>query len=259
MLKVNEKRKFLYDEKRRKEDLGYQNKRKQIAKDHERDMTIQRENEKIANLADASSYHPEALKGILVKQGIKWDDRAKKWTSAIGKPRLTTPGPTTTTTANPLSNDNLSEIREQIQKRNEEIAHGEYSKEKGRHFEHIFVIQVHSRHDFLDYLLKTIEQIEKVKNGNFLLVLSHDIWNEKMNDLTDKVSFMPTVNIYFPKSTLFYKDEFPATDINDCPVKVGREGAIEMNCRNSLWSDTFGNYRSEKTYFNKIKKGVIIF
>jgi len=64
-----------------------------------------------------------------------------------------------------------------------------------------------------------------------------------MNSVTDNISFMPFVNIFYPKSTLFYREQFPAPEENDCPVRIGREGAKEQNCTNWRWTDTFGNYR----------------
>jgi len=62
-------------------------------------------------------------------------------------------------------------------------------------------------------------------------------------NLADSGLDIPFVNIFFPKSVLFYKNEFPAASPDDCPVKIGYEGAQEANCQNREWFDTFDNYR----------------
>ena len=173
--------------------------------------------------------------------GSRWDANQKKWVI----PALPTPasGGTTTTTPNPLSGPELEKIRSEIDMRNGQVANGEYSKGAGRHFEHIYLIQVHSRTEFLKFLLNTITSQKEVNSENHLLVISHDIWNEDMNRVTDVYNHIPTVNIFFPKSTLFFRNEFPATDPNDCLVKEGKIAAKGRNCNNWQWSDTFGNYR----------------
>ena len=154
-----------------------------------------------------------------------------------------TPGVPTTTTQNARSADDLKAIREKIQIRNEQVAHGEYSKSQPRHFKHIYVLQVHSRHEFLAYLLLTMSKIVGLGDGSHLLVLSHDIWHDEMNMVTENVQFMPAVNIFYPKSMLFYRNEFPAPAEGDCPVRAGLKAAKEQNCSNWNWPDTFGNYR----------------
>ena len=173
--------------------------------------------------------------------GTRWDALQKKWVV----PALPTaaPGGTTTTTANPRSESELEKIRAEIDTRNAQVASGEFSKFAGRHFEHIYLIQVHSRTEFLKFLLDTITSQKEVNSENHLLVISHDIWNEEMNEVTDVYNHIPTVNIFFPKSTLFYQNQFPATDPNDCQVKEGRNAAQNRDCNNWQWADTFGNYR----------------
>jgi hypothetical protein len=85
--------------------------------------------------------------------------------------RKSVPGPPTTTTENPRSVDELEHVRKEVQERNSMIAKGEYSKSAGKHFEHIYVVQVHSRREFLSYLLTTLKTAIEHEAGSHLLVL----------------------------------------------------------------------------------------
>jgi len=80
-----------------------------------------------------------------------------------------TPAVPTTTTKNSRSVDELKTIRETIRSRNEEVANGIYSKIQNKNFDHIYVIQVHSRHEFLAYLLETMSKIIGLNDGTHLL------------------------------------------------------------------------------------------
>ena len=81
------------------------------------------------------------------------------------------PGQTTTTTENPRSVDELENVRKEVKERNSKAANGEYSKSAGKNFEHVYVVQVHSRADFLSYLLTTLKTAINHEAGSHLLVL----------------------------------------------------------------------------------------
>jgi hypothetical protein len=147
-----------------------------------------------------------------------------------------------------LSNEELEKIREKIKKINLDASTGINSKSMDKTFDLIIAIQVHSRADFLKYLTETISKITNLHEGNNLIIFSHDIWHEEMNDVTDNISFMPNLNIFYPKSTLFYKDEFPAMGKNDCLVKQNHADAKSKGCTNWEWPDTFGSYRYNNLY-----------
>ena len=98
-----------------------------------------------------------------------------------------------------------------------------------------------NRHDFLDFLLSTIEKQSHLENA--LLVISTDISNPEVEQVISKIEFMNHAHIVFPNSAQFYSGEFPATTPNDCfPLK--QEEAKAKKCLNYPWPDTFGNYRS---------------
>ena len=103
------------------------------------------------------------------------------------------------------------------------------------------------RHDFLEFLLSTIEKQSHLENA--LLVISTDISNPEVEKVISKIEFMNHVHIVFPNSAQFYSGEFPATTPNDCfPLK--QEEAKAKKCLNYPWPDTFGNYRFGKVWFS---------
>jgi len=177
--------------------------------------------------------------------GASFDKEKREW--FITQRPTPSPEAPKTTTQNPLTDDDLRTVREQIRMMNDQAAHGPYSKDAGEYFDNIFLVQVHSRTDFTKFFLETIAKQPNLSKSKNLIVISHDIWREDMNFLTQNLADsgldIPFVNIFFPKSVLFYKNEFPAASSDDCPTKIGFEGAEEANCQNREWFDTFDNYR----------------
>ena len=79
--------------------------------------------------------------------------------------------------------------------------------------------------------------------GSNLLVISHDKWNREMYEMSQSINFMKSLQIIYPKSMHYFQDEFPATNVDDCPVHLSYEKAKEKNCTNREWQDAFSNYR----------------
>ena len=81
--KLNEKRKFLYDEKRRKEEKLFQTKKMQISKDHQRDLIIKRENDKIPILNNFPKDVIGAGDSLLIISAISLAAGANPWEATL--------------------------------------------------------------------------------------------------------------------------------------------------------------------------------
>jgi hypothetical protein len=97
------------------------------------------------------------------------------------------------------------------------------SKQKNKYVSNLLVIliQVHSR---LNYLKELVRSLNETKHINETLVIfSHDLIDEKINDFIKTIDFCAVLQIYYPYSLQIYPDEFPGKDPNDCPTKIGKK------------------------------------
>ena len=97
------------------------------------------------------------------------------------------------------------------------------SKQKNKYVSNLLVIliQVHSR---LNYLKELVSSLNETKHINETLVIfSHDLIDEKINDFIKTIDFCAVLQIYYPYSLQIYPDEFPGKDPNDCPTKIGKK------------------------------------
>ena len=82
--------------------------------------------------------------------------------------------------------------------------------------------------------MRVAENIQSVE-----LIISHDIYSEEMDELTASIDFCRVSQIYFPLSASFYRDRFPADDLQNC-----RKDEEVENCRGE--QDTYGNFREAR-------------
>ena len=97
------------------------------------------------------------------------------------------------------------------------------SKQKNKYVSNLLVIliQVHSR---LNYLKELVSSLNETKHINETLVIfSHDLIDEKINDFIKTIDFCAVLQIYYPYSLQIYPDEFPGKDPNDCPTKIEKK------------------------------------
>jgi hypothetical protein len=97
------------------------------------------------------------------------------------------------------------------------------SKQKNKYVSNLLVIliQVHSR---LNYLKELVSSLNETKHINETLVIfSHDLIDEKINDFIKTIDFCAVLQIYYPYSLQIYPNEFPGKDPNDCPIKIGKK------------------------------------
>lgn len=108
----------------------------------------------------------------------------------------------------------------------------------------VILVQIHSR---LVYFKELVESLRNTKHiSESLVIFSHDVYFEKMNELIADIDFCATLQIFYPYSLQLYKNEFPGTEPNDCEKSMTKEQAIKVGCNNAYHSDSFGHYREAK-------------
>lgn len=108
----------------------------------------------------------------------------------------------------------------------------------------VMLIQIHSRLNYLQSLIDSLKSVKGIEN--VLVIFSHDIYDQKMNNLINSIKFCATLQIFYPYSIQLYKNEFPGEDPNDCLKKISKKDAILKKCNNAYHYDTYGNYREDK-------------
>lgn len=69
-----------------------------------------------------------------------------------------------------------------------------------------------------------IDSLTKVKHiSDVLLIFSHDVYDEQINNLVQAINFCKVLQIFYPYSIQTHPFEFPGTDANDCPTKISKE------------------------------------
>ncbi|KAL7043389.1 hypothetical protein ACKWTF_001487 [Chironomus riparius] len=111
--------------------------------------------------------------------------------------------------------------------------------------ETIFItIQVHNRIEYLKYLIDSFRNAKDIDKA--LLIFSHDVYENNINELIQNIDFAMVMQIFYPYSIQLYPNVFPGTDPRDCGRDIGKEKAIETDCFNSQYPDTYGHYRESK-------------
>lgn len=105
----------------------------------------------------------------------------------------------------------------------------------------ILVIQVHDRPVYLQYLIESMRNTRGIEDT--LLVFSHDINVGINNELIRNITFARVYQIFYPYNLQLFPSIFPGQSPSDCPEKMKRDKAQEMNCTNWSYPDKYGNYR----------------
>ena len=118
----------------------------------------------------------------------------------------------------------------------------------------IIVVQVHDRISYLSHLISSLAMVTNIHNT--LIIFSHDVWDEKINNLISSIEFTQTLQIFYPYSIQTHPHIFPGTDPADChrDARTGNRWARiwssalntilrKLNCTNSAWPDLYGHYR----------------
>ena len=105
----------------------------------------------------------------------------------------------------------------------------------------VLVVQVHKRTTYLRHLISSLSKAKDISKT--LLIFSHDVYDEEINELILSISFCKVMQIFYPYSIQTHPNEFPGTDPKDCRRDVGKERALESKCINAHYPDFYGHYR----------------
>ncbi|KAL3864000.1 hypothetical protein ACJMK2_005716 [Sinanodonta woodiana] len=108
----------------------------------------------------------------------------------------------------------------------------------------VIIIQVHDRGEYLKILLNSLRKVANIEKS--LLIISHDIYSNELNQLVLSVEFCPVMQIFFPHSLQLHPKEFPGEHPNDCPRNIKKEEAVQMKCNNANSPDKYGHYREAR-------------
>lgn len=70
-------------------------------------------------------------------------------------------------------------------------------------------------------MIVSLAQVRDI--SQVLLVFSHDIFDEEINELVQSVDFCKVLQIFYPHSIQTHPHEFPGEDANDCPRNIKKE------------------------------------
>uniref|UniRef100_A0A915DWP9 Alpha-1,6-mannosyl-glycoprotein 2-beta-N-acetylglucosaminyltransferase n=1 Tax=Ditylenchus dipsaci TaxID=166011 RepID=A0A915DWP9_9BILA len=105
----------------------------------------------------------------------------------------------------------------------------------------VIVIQVHSRIEYLKYLISSLEKVKEIEGS--LLVFSHDLNVNEINKLIRSIKFCRAIQIFYPHNIQIFPNTFPGRHPNDCPEKATKEEAADLKCLNWKYPDKYGHYR----------------
>jgi alpha-1,6-mannosyl-glycoprotein beta-1,2-N-acetylglucosaminyltransferase len=105
----------------------------------------------------------------------------------------------------------------------------------------VIVVQVHNRIEYLSYLIKTLQNSTGIDQA--LLVFSHDMNSEPINNLIKGITFCRVIQIFYPFNIQIFSSVFPGQDPQDCPDRISRDQARDMGCKNWQHPDKYGHYR----------------
>ncbi|CAH1122483.1 unnamed protein product [Ceutorhynchus assimilis] len=113
----------------------------------------------------------------------------------------------------------------------------------------VILVQVHKRVNYLQHLIDSLAKARYIDQA--LIIFSHDIYEEEINDLIKAIKFCKVMQIFFPYSIQTHPDTFPGADVRDCPRNIGKQKALQIGCLNAEYPDKFSHYRESK--FTQIK------
>uniref|UniRef100_A0A8R1DUJ0 Alpha-1,6-mannosyl-glycoprotein 2-beta-N-acetylglucosaminyltransferase n=1 Tax=Caenorhabditis japonica TaxID=281687 RepID=A0A8R1DUJ0_CAEJA len=105
----------------------------------------------------------------------------------------------------------------------------------------VLVIQVHNRPVYLQYLIESMRNTKGIEKT--LLVFSHDINVAVINEMIRNITFARVYQIFYPYNMQLFPSVFPGQSTSDCPEKMAKDRAQEVNCSNWSSPDKYGNYR----------------
>jgi alpha-1,6-mannosyl-glycoprotein beta-1,2-N-acetylglucosaminyltransferase len=80
------------------------------------------------------------------------------------------------------------------------------------------LLQVHQRLNYLQNLISSLAQAKGI--GNALLIISHDFFDQQINELVQSIDFCKMMQIFYPYSIQTHLHKFPGDSPGDCPRNI---------------------------------------
>lgn len=108
----------------------------------------------------------------------------------------------------------------------------------------LITIQVHNRITYLSHLVESLRVANDINQA--LLIISHDVYDDEINELIRTIDFCMVMQIFYPYSIQMNPLNFPGSDPKDCPRKATKKQAEKLKCLNRDHPDMYGHYREAK-------------
>lgn len=110
--------------------------------------------------------------------------------------------------------------------------------------DYVLVVQVHDRIEYLKYLIGSFSRARQIHR--VLLVFSHDLNSEPVNQLIQSINFCRVIQVFFPYNIQLFPNIYPGKGPRDCPEGSDRAKAAQLNCVDVHFPDVGGHYRIPK-------------
>ncbi|KAI5740121.1 hypothetical protein M8J76_000653 [Diaphorina citri] len=97
----------------------------------------------------------------------------------------------------------------------------------------VIIVQVHTRLRYLRHLIISLAQARDI--SSVLLIMSHDHWDEEVNDLVQSIDFCKVMQIFYPYSIQTHPDTFPGESANDCPRNMKKQEEAKFTQTKHHW------------------------
>ena len=108
----------------------------------------------------------------------------------------------------------------------------------------LITIQVHNRISYLTHLIESLKDTNDIQK--VLLIFSHDVYDDRINDMVVNIDFCMTMQIFYPFPIQTHFQTFPGDDPKDCARDLTRAEARKLECQNAEFPDMYGHYREAK-------------
>jgi len=106
----------------------------------------------------------------------------------------------------------------------------------------VIAVQVHNRIEYLRHLIVSFAQARDI--DSVLLIFSHDLYDEDINQLVTTIDFCKVMQIFYPHSLQTHPHSFPGESKGDCSRDTTPEQATTKKCVGS--PDLYKHYREPK-------------
>lgn len=108
----------------------------------------------------------------------------------------------------------------------------------------LITIQVHNRISYLSHLIDSLRHAQNISDA--LLIVSHDVYNDTINQIVQSIDFCMFLQIFYPHSIQTHPKTFPGDDPKDCPRDATAIEARELQCNNQFHPDMYGHFREAR-------------